>query len=167
MATLTLDPTDVKVFYGVPSGVDERKFGIDITTGDLYYTADGTGIWTLLSTGGGNLTVGATAIGTGADGSVLLQEAGVLAEDANLTWDATNGLTVAKPLAVTGKATVSDDGIFGGQVFIAANAAPADGDLAAGQMAIWFDDTNGAAKLMIKAKQADGTVKTGSVDVIT
>lgn len=44
-----------------------------------------------------------------------------------------------------------------------ANAAPADASLAAGQMALWFDSTNGASKLMIKAKQADGTVKTGSV----
>lgn len=42
-------------------------------------------------------------------------------------------------------------------------AAPADADLATGEMALWFDSTNGAAKLMIKAKQADGTVRTGSV----
>lgn len=45
----------------------------------------------------------------------------------------------------------------------AVHAAPADANLAAGDMAIWFDQTNGAAKLMIKAKQADGTVRTGSV----
>lgn len=42
-------------------------------------------------------------------------------------------------------------------------AAPADSDIAAGEMALWFDSTNGAAKLMVKAKQADGTVRTGSV----
>ena len=40
---------------------------------------------------------------------------------------------------------------------------PADGDLVAGQLALWFDDTNGAAKLMVKAKQADGTVKTAAI----
>lgn len=45
------------------------------------------------------------------------------------------------------------------------NAAPADADLSANEMAIWFDPTNGASKLMIKAKQADGTVKTGSVSL--
>jgi len=50
---------------------------------------------------------------------------------------------------------------------IAVNAAPADVALAAGQCALWFDQTNGAAKLMMKAKQADGTVKTGSVNVQT
>lgn len=42
-------------------------------------------------------------------------------------------------------------------------AAPADAELAASEMALWFDATNGAAKLMVKAKQADGTVRTGSL----
>ncbi|WP_284984304.1 hypothetical protein [Arthrobacter sp. efr-133-TYG-118] len=45
------------------------------------------------------------------------------------------------------------------------NAAPADADVNTGEAAIWFDSTNGASKLMIKAKQADGTVKTGSVSL--
>jgi hypothetical protein len=43
------------------------------------------------------------------------------------------------------------------------HAAPADGDLAAGDCALWFDQTNGASKLMVKAKQADGTVKTAAI----
>jgi hypothetical protein len=43
------------------------------------------------------------------------------------------------------------------------HSAPADGSVSAGQMFIWFDQTNGAAKLMVKAKQADGTVRTGSL----
>lgn len=43
------------------------------------------------------------------------------------------------------------------------NAAPADAELAAGEVALWFDSTNGAAKLMIKGKSADGTVVSGSV----
>ncbi len=47
------------------------------------------------------------------------------------------------------------------------NTAPADGTLAAGECAIWFDSTYGSAKLMFKAKQANGTVKTGSVNVQT
>jgi len=42
-------------------------------------------------------------------------------------------------------------------------AAPADAALAASQFTLWLDATNGAAKLMVKAKQADGTVKTASV----
>jgi hypothetical protein len=43
------------------------------------------------------------------------------------------------------------------------HAAPADADLAAGDCALWFDQTNGAAKLMIKGKSANGTVVTGTV----
>lgn len=42
-------------------------------------------------------------------------------------------------------------------------AAPADAALVASEMALWLDATNGAAKLMVKAKQADGTVRTGSL----
>jgi hypothetical protein len=43
------------------------------------------------------------------------------------------------------------------------NAAPADGALSTGQAALWFDQTNGASALKVKAKQADGTVKTATV----
>lgn len=41
--------------------------------------------------------------------------------------------------------------------------APADADLTSGELSFYFDSTNGAAKLKIKAKQADGTVRTGEV----
>lgn len=47
------------------------------------------------------------------------------------------------------------------------NAAPIDDDLLAGDCALWFDQTNGAAALNIKAKQANGTVKTATIPVIT
>lgn len=42
-------------------------------------------------------------------------------------------------------------------------SAPADADLNAGEMALWLDATNGAAKLMVKAKEAGGTVRTAAV----
>lgn len=50
-----------------------------------------------------------------------------------------------------------------GAISTLANTAPADAAISAGEAAIWFDSTNGSAKLMVKAKQADGTVKTGSI----
>lgn len=50
-------------------------------------------------------------------------------------------------------------------LFNTLNSAPPDGDLAAGECALWFDKTDGAAKLMIKAKQNDGTVKTASISL--
>jgi len=44
--------------------------------------------------------------------------------------------------------------------------APVDAQLANGEVAIYFDSTNGAAKLKFKAKQADGTVRTGEVVLV-
>jgi hypothetical protein len=51
----------------------------------------------------------------------------------------------------------------GGRFMTSVNTAPADADVATGEAALWFDKTNGAGKLMVKAKTADGTVVTGSV----
>jgi hypothetical protein len=50
-----------------------------------------------------------------------------------------------------------------GAVVIAQHSAPDDGALSAGDMALWFDQTDGAAKLKIKGKSANGTVVSGEV----
>lgn len=55
--------------------------------------------------------------------------------------------------------TISENGYFTTRK----TAAPADAELATGELAIWFDATAGSAKLMVKAKNASGTVVTGSV----
>ena len=55
--------------------------------------------------------------------------------------------------------TVSENGYFTTRKV----AAPADAELSASEVAYWFDDTNGAGKLMIKGKTANGTVVTGEV----
>jgi hypothetical protein len=85
----------------------------------------------------------ATAIGLVVEG--FTSQSGNLAE-----WRASGG-------AVYG--TISENGYYTTRK----TAAPADAELAAGELAFWFDSTNGAAKLMIKAKEAGGTVRTGSV----
>jgi len=43
------------------------------------------------------------------------------------------------------------------------HAAPGTGNLAAGDCALWFDQTDGAGKLMVQAKTANGTLVAGSV----
>jgi hypothetical protein len=43
--------------------------------------------------------------------------------------------------------------------------APADGQLWNGSAAFWFDRTNGASKMMVKAKSQDGTVVSGSINL--
>jgi hypothetical protein len=53
----------------------------------------------------------------------------------------------------------------GGLLVNRTHSAPADGDLVAGDLRTWFDQTNGAAKVMWKGKTADGTVVTGSLNL--
>lgn len=53
--------------------------------------------------------------------------------------------------------------IVEGPIATAKIAAPADADVGTSQAYLWFDNTNGAGKLMVKAKTANGTVVTGSV----
>lgn len=43
------------------------------------------------------------------------------------------------------------------------NTAPADGDLANGDVVMWLDATTGAPAVMWKAKDAAGTVTTGGL----
>ena len=42
---------------------------------------------------------------------------------------------------------------------------PADAELFAGELILWFDQTDGAAKLMLKGKTTNGTVRVGSVNL--
>jgi hypothetical protein len=50
-----------------------------------------------------------------------------------------------------------------GKAVMVKESVPADGDLAASECAIYFDDTNGAGTLAIKGKTANGTVVAGTV----
>lgn len=43
------------------------------------------------------------------------------------------------------------------------SSAPADASLVAGQFKFWLDATPGSTKLMIKAKDSNGAVRSGSV----
>jgi hypothetical protein len=50
-----------------------------------------------------------------------------------------------------------------GYMGVGLHAAPADAAVATGECMVWFDQTNGAAKLMLKGKTADGTVATAAI----
>lgn len=54
---------------------------------------------------------------------------------------------------------VQQDGALGVQL----HAAPADANVATGECVVWFDQTNGAAKLMLKGKTANGTVVAAAI----
>lgn len=55
--------------------------------------------------------------------------------------------------------TISENGYFTTRKV----AAPADAELSASELSFWFDASNGASKLKVKAKSADGTVVAGEV----
>jgi hypothetical protein len=100
---------------------------------------------------GGTLTGRVAVFQSTVVGDFPLIAKGVSGQTANLQeWqDSTAGIL----------STISENGYFTTRKI----AAPADAELAASEMALWFDSSNGAAKLMIKGKTVDGTVVTGNV----
>jgi hypothetical protein len=52
-----------------------------------------------------------------------------------------------------------------GSFVIARTSAPADADLTAGTVSLWLDDTPAATKLMVKAKDSGGTVRTAAINL--
>lgn len=148
---------------------------LGLTDTNLTLSAEPTLVSWTYSTGNGtigaDIDVGTTQVINGIDGSILLQQSGVVSENADLAWDDSTGLIIGKSVTITagslgvsgGDINVDGELSASGNIFGASNSAPADGDLSAGQFAIWFDDTDMAGKLMVKAKTADGTVVTGSV----
>jgi hypothetical protein len=96
-------------------------------------------------------TGGTTLLNAGTVGTTALMVRGAASQTADLQqWQDSAGAVLAR----TNKA---------GYRIISRTAAPADADLAAGELTQWFDQTTGAAKLMIKGKNAAGTVVTGQV----
>lgn len=88
------------------------------------------------------------------------------------TNDADNILFLARRALTTGNMlTLVDSNLVtvlsrfdkNGYFMTRKHAAPDDGDLVSGELSIWFDQTNGAAKAMFKGKQADGTICAASV----
>lgn len=145
-------------------GVNE--VGVTSDTGEIR-VGDGSSHWSDLDT----LMAADDIVGANiADGSVTeakLDAAAVttakVADGAVTTDKLDSG--VAADLAGDAAFTGAFAGLVGSAVLVTANAAPSDGSLSAGQLALWFDKTNGAGKLMIKAKTTNGTVATGSVSL--
>jgi hypothetical protein len=103
---------------------------------------DGTAVTTWLC------TVMVTPNHTGVIGQVVK---GIASQAANLMeWRSSADAVLS---------TVSENGYYTTRKV----SAPADAELSASEVAFWFDDTNGAGKLKIKGKTANGTVVAGEV----
>lgn len=119
--------------------------------------------------GGGVEEASLTVAGKGS-GSTFIQAVNGSAAGTGSTIDGRGQITTFTEAGVNALEAWDDVGnvlrfalLVAGQPMVGVTAAPADADLAASQCALWFDDTNGASKLMVKAKSANGTVVTGSV----
>jgi hypothetical protein len=64
-----------------------------------------------------------------------------------------------------GSSLVSVDEATRALVFGLANAAPADGLFSSGSFALWLDPTPGATKLMVKASDGNGVIKTAAISL--
>jgi hypothetical protein len=103
-----------------------------------------------LSLNGGFSNHGKITLGDGTGSGEVTLQLGRTYDSTRFSFRNAAGATVA---------SIDRNGVFR----TLAHTAPADTDLVAGEMATWFDQTNGAAKFKVKAKQADGTVRTGEM----
>lgn len=136
------------------------------------------------SQGGGGLqiptdiTVGATRVHLDADGNLTITSTTatepVVATEASSGAGDTTFIGGGSGVGTTGDGSeVTRANLSGANIValtprglrISVHAAPADVNIASGDVYLWFDQTNGAGntKLMIKGKSADGTVKTASL----
>jgi hypothetical protein len=72
--------------------------------------------------------------------------------------------TTAKGATIVGQGSVGGFALdLNARPVLQTHSAPADASLAAGDCALWFDQTDGAAKLMVKGKSANGTVVAAAI----
>jgi hypothetical protein len=168
----TASTTTLRLNTQVSGSVSQMKFQVDVATTSLQMTS-----WAYYQTefqqNGRNLlylqndNVGDWGVNVGNDTSIV----------ASLLVDAIGNNTTFPTAIVKGRASQtgsqleihdSSDVILSrfdtnGYFMTRKTSIPADAALATGELALWFDSTAGAAKLMVKAKNASGTVVTGSL----
>jgi hypothetical protein len=136
---LTFAPLQLTVVGSIaPSTNNSRDLGSSgIRWKDIYW--------------GGELIGRKTTLAATVTADIVSIIRGIASQSGNLTeWQSSTS-------AIYG--TVSENGYFTTRK----NTAPADAELVAGELAQWFDPTNGAAKAMFKGKTLDGTVVTATV----
>jgi hypothetical protein len=94
----------------------------------------------------------------------------------NINTDSTLTMTAGSTARLTGNPASLSTGLGGLSAalegaqtycsFSGMAAAVSSGLLDASTWSFWLDDTDGAGKLMVKAKTADGTVVTGSLALV-
>jgi len=113
MSTLVLDPSDVDIYLGAPSGVARRKFAVDFLTGNLYYTDAATGTWTIVPSssivgpsGSGVIDFGSIADGSIAEATFTLTGA-VVGNNLAPNWPSTLNIGLVGMMFVSATDTVT------------------------------------------------------------
>jgi hypothetical protein len=123
------------------------------------------GVATNITTNGGTISLGAgvskTHLFIDTTGAVLVSgfDSNVVGLAVRATPSQSGNLQEWQDSSGNPAATVSENGYYTTRK----NTAPADAELATSELAFWFDNTAGAARLMVKARDSGGTVRTGSV----
>jgi hypothetical protein len=144
----TFDGTDAFVIFGEgldPDG-NPQLIEIDYEGGIVIFGRAGTNPQLLIQEG--TLT---ESVSVGGQGIGLVAKAGTTEPEAFWVNDFATG---ARPIALLKNGAI----LFSG-------AVQADGDIANGACYMYFDSTNGAAKVKFKGKSANGTVVTGSLNL--
>jgi hypothetical protein len=152
--TLQLAASQTGNAMEVKNSVGTSKFYVDANGGlranGASVFADSIQVYTDIYAWKGIATVSAGFIQWSSDGNVYS------APDLGITRPAASVMRVTAGWAGYGDLQAR-------ALFVNKNSAPADGELAAGQLALWFDSTNGASLAGLKGKSADGTVVTAAL----
>lgn len=145
--------------YGAnsPTNAPTGSFGHDGTNAFVRSTAQGSG-----TTGTLNFQIGTTTYAQLTTAGQLLVN-GAAAGTTLLVVKAPASQTVDNFQAQDSTGAVGFRLGGSNRMFVKQTSAPADANVNTSEFSLWLDDTAGAAKLMIKAKDSGGTVRTGSV----
>lgn len=107
-----------------------------------------------------DLASGLFSFVVGGDGVVTIQS--LAATTTPLSLVAHTGQTGPLLVAVDENST-NHNRIAANGYLVIGEGVPTDADIGNGTAQLWFDSTNGASKLMVRAKSTNGTVVTGSL----
>lgn len=170
--TVVITNQDTTYSFDLPSGSGSSTYPFTTPLGSTVTLAPGqTATFTFNGTAflqtSSSLPVSSGITGSLTNGRVTLSSgASTVSDSPNLAYDgatltATSNSANIQEWVYSGNTTLRVGTT--GYLICADNSLPADGDLAAAEVAWWFDSTNGAAKVKYKGKQNDGTVVTFTI----
>jgi hypothetical protein len=129
----------------------ETVFSCEDTTGVIVYSVDSSGQMTI------------TARDASASGLTIFPATGAAALATHVLYVAADGGGTLLDVEADGQVSIGKAALSKGLKLKGPLAAPADASLNNSNVTFWLDATPGATKLMIKAKDSGGTVRTAAI----